>query len=124
MHMICIVIVGHGMHGVKCSYNIRVNVTIISSYNTSSILANECPSLSLTNGVITYATDSIPDFEIGTVATHSCDPGFGLVGDMTRTCMNAGLFGVWSGSAPTCERKILLQRLLIRGGRTLLTFPH
>ena len=75
-----------------------------SSFST----AIECPSLSITNGVITYAADTTSKFEIGTVATHTCNAGFALVGDMTCTCMDddqADIIGVWSGSAPTCERK-------------------
>ena len=58
--------------------------------------------------MITYAADTKPDFEIGTVATHTCNTGFALVADMKRTCMaddQADIVGVWSGSAPTCERK-------------------
>ena len=57
--------------------------------------------------MITYAADTTSEFEIGTVATHTCIAGFGLVRDMTRTCMDddqADIIGVWSGSAPTCER--------------------
>ena len=33
-------------------------------------------------------------------ATYSCNTGFNLVGDSTRTCQAAG---VWSRSAPTCQ---------------------
>ena len=58
-----------------------------------------------------YAADSAPEFEIGTVATHSCSAGFALVGDVTRTCMDddqADIIGVWSGSASTCERNYYL----------------
>ena len=72
------------------------------------IAAIECPSLSLTDGLVAYAADTSPDFSIGTVATHTCSAGFALVGDVTRTCMDddqADIIGVWSGSAPSCERK-------------------
>ena len=78
-----------------------------SSYSFTEI---ECPSLSITNGVIVFASDTTPNFEIGTEATHTCSAGFALVGDMTRTCMDDGqadIVGVWSGNAPTCERKDL-----------------
>ena len=57
--------------------------------------------------MITYAADTTSKFEIGSVATHTCITGFALVGDMTRTCMDddqADIVGVWSRSAPTCER--------------------
>ena len=79
-----------------------MNNIVIQSF----ISAIECPSLSLTNGVIVYASDTSPEFEIGTVATYSCDAGFAVVGDMTRTCLDNNqldIVGVWSGSAPTCE---------------------
>ena len=55
-----------------------------------------------------YATDTTPDFAINTVATHSCEAEFSLVGGSTRTCMQddqADTIGVWSSSPPTCERK-------------------
>ena len=38
-------------------------------------------------------------------ATYSCDTGYNLVGNSTRTCQ-AG--GVWSGSEPTCQGVLLL----------------
>ncbi len=53
--------------------------------------------ISLTNGDITPDSRSV-----GTVATYTCDTGYTLSGDTTRTCGSAG---VWSGSAPTCQGK-------------------
>ena len=61
--------------------------------------------------MIAYGTDTTPQFEIGTIATHSCNVGYALVGGSTRPCMDhdqADIFGVWSGTAPTCERKCCL----------------
>ena len=81
---------------------------VVYIYSTYFSTAIECPSLSVSNGVITYAADTMSELEVGTVATHTCNAGFALVGDMTRTCMDddqADIVGVWSGSAPTCERK-------------------
>ena len=60
--------------------------------------------------MITYATDTTPEFAIGTVATHSCSAGFSLVGAVTRTCMDddqADIVGVWTDSDPSCERKFV-----------------
>ena len=37
---------------------------------------------------------------VGQTATYSCNIGYNLVGDRTRTCQAEGS---WSGSAPTCE---------------------
>ena len=58
--------------------------------------------------MITYDATSTTDLEIGTVATHLCDARFALVGNMKRTCVDDNqedIVGVWSESAPTCERK-------------------
>ena len=40
----------------------------------------------------------------GQTATYSCNTGYNLVGDSTRTCQAAR---VWTGSAPTCEGILL-----------------
>ena len=44
---------------------------------------------------------------LGSVATHSCNTGFVLVGQTTRVCEDTNGEtvgnGTWSGSAPTCE---------------------
>ena len=37
-------------------------------------------------------------------ATYSCNTGYNLVGDSTRTCQATG---EWSGSAPTCAGMLL-----------------
>ena len=39
-------------------------------------------------------------------ATYSCDTGYNLVGDSTRTCQATR---VWSGSEPTCQSVLLLK---------------
>ena len=36
----------------------------------------------------------------GSTATYTCDSGYLLIGDETRTCLSSG---VWSGQEPTCE---------------------
>ena len=64
--------------------------------------------LSLTNGMITYVVDATAEFEVMTIATHTCNAGFSLVGDMTRTCIvddQVDIVGVWSGSPHTCDDK-------------------
>ena len=73
----------------------------------SFITGIECPSLIIANGAVIYAPDNVPQFDIGTVATHSCNPDFGLVGEIARTCLDddqADIDGVWSGNPSTCER--------------------
>ena len=52
------------------------------------------------------------DFDLGTVATYSCNEGYQLIlgpGSDTRTCVDGGdgNGGVFDGEAPFCERKIL-----------------
>ncbi len=61
------------------------------------------------NGVITYAVDMRPDYDLGTVATHSCNQGYVLRGgNDLRTCEDAGdgSGSIFSGQVPTCQRKI------------------
>ena len=41
---------------------------------------------------------------LGQTATYSCNTGYNLVGDSTRTCQATGN---WSGSAPTCQGVLL-----------------
>ena len=47
------------------------------------------------------------EFDLGTVATYSCNDGYGLVGGDIRTCVDGGdgNGGVFDGEAPICERK-------------------
>ena len=40
----------------------------------------------------------------GQTATYSCNTGYNLVGDSTRTCQA----GDWSGSEPTCQGMLFL----------------
>ena len=65
----------------------------------------------ITNGVIVYNVDMTVPYDVGTVATYSCDPGYELSinpGSEMRSCEDAGdgSGGRFSGQAPTCERKI------------------
>ena len=48
------------------------------------------------NGSITLTAGTT----LGQTATYSCNTGYTLVGDRTRTCQATG---EWSGSAPTCQ---------------------
>ncbi len=62
----------------------------------------ECRELPpLINGAITYAPDMMADYDVDTVATHSCNEGFVLLGFETRECL---LGGIWSNLAPRCRR--------------------
>ena len=70
-----------------------------TSYSYPTVV---CPSLSLTNGMISY---SDPTLGVGSVATHSCDTGYILNGWSTRTC---GSGGTWNGSALACKGTLSL----------------
>ncbi len=79
-----------------------------------SVTAIQCNPLDgIENGVITYATDITPNYDLGTVATYDCDAGYfldlSLGGSMTRTCsddLDNDAEGVFSGQAPRCIRKL------------------
>ena len=67
----------------------------------------QCPALEpIPNGVITYGPDMMADFDVGTMATYSCDFGFLPVGSVTQLCISGG---IWTDQPPVCERKIHLQ---------------
>ncbi len=46
----------------------------------------------------------------GSTATYTCNTGYMLTGDTTRTC---GAGGQWSSSAPTCNRKLVWSYVLL-----------
>ena len=52
------------------------------------------------NGSVTHTSGTT----FGQTATYSCNTGYNLVGDSTRTCQATG---VWSGSEPTCQSMLL-----------------
>ena len=61
------------------------------------LTAVDCDSLTdPTNGQITLTAGTT----LGQNATYSCNTGYNLVGESTRTCQASGN---WSESAPTCE---------------------
>ena len=65
------------------------------------LTAVECGTLTNpTNGQVTYTGRTT----FGQTATYSCNRGYNLVGDNTRTCQANG---VWSGSIPICQGMLL-----------------
>ncbi len=65
----------------------------------------------IANGVISYNADMTAPYNVGTVATYSCNTGFELainIGSEMRTCrdVGGGNGAIFSGQAPICERKI------------------
>ncbi len=74
--------------------------------------AIECHILPVfADGMIAYATDVTPDFDLGTTATYSCNDGYTLdiaIGVEVRICIDDGnndTEGVFSGREPACVRK-------------------
>ena len=62
-----------------------------------------CSDLPLpTNGDIDYSAGSPDSRPVDTVATYTCDTGYTLNEDITRTCQANK---TWSGNAPNCQRK-------------------
>ncbi len=65
------------------------------------------------NGMIVYATDVSPDFELTTTATYSCNAGYFFdlsVGDRVRTCIDDNdndADGIFTGQAPSCVRECI-----------------
>ena len=59
-------------------------------------------------GTLTDPDNGQVDHTVGTslgqTATYSCNTGYNLVGNSTRTCQ---VTGNWSGSAPTCQGMLL-----------------
>ena len=77
-----------------------------------TITAIQCEPLdAIANGVITYADDTTPNFDLGTTATYSCNEGYFLdlsVGVRVRTCVDDNdmdALGVFTDEAPSCVRK-------------------
>ncbi len=56
----------------------------------------------LENGAIVYSSDLSPR-AVGTVATHTCNPGFLLVGVVDRTCAESTEF---TDTPPICQREL------------------
>ena len=72
--------------------------------------AIKCPALSTpTNGQVSFIPDILTPFDIGTVATFSCNAGFSLNGSTAiLNCTDddqADTIGTWNGMEPSCLSK-------------------
>ena len=69
-------------------------------YDLLILIVVDCGSLTdPANGSFTLTSGTF-----GVTATYSCDTGYTLVGNSSRTCQTTGN---WSGSAPTCQSMLL-----------------
>ena len=52
-----------------------------------------------------FGTVSLTGRTIGSTATYMCNPGYNLVGNVTRTCEQLAVDTAdWSDAPPTCQR--------------------
>lgn len=47
---------------------------------------------------------------VGSIAMYSCNTGYMLSGDRTRTCQDTGM---WSGTQPTCQREFVVSDVYV-----------
>lgn len=96
------------VQGTRYMYSMCNNIVSGHLPNCLLCVGTLCPSLPrVTNGSISYSPDKVPDFDLGTIVTYTCDQGFFLsdANAATRTCIEqSGVeVGVWNGVAPTCQ---------------------
>ena len=83
--------------------NTYFNIYSICTFSYSAV---NCPDLAgPANGQV-VPSGSIP----ASTATYTCNSGYRLNGDSSRTCQDSG---EWSGTAPTCEPSTYVTRTLI-----------
>ena len=85
-----------------CLFSSLVIVVLRYQITFSTLLTiSDCDNLTdPSNGQVTHSSRTT----LGQTATYSCNTGYNLVGDSTRTCQDTG---EWSGSAPTCQGMLL-----------------
>ena len=72
----------------------------IKSSHPCDVFLTDCGLIeSPADGSVTYSNSATTYQE---VATFSCDIGFDLIGDTSRTCMDDGM---WGGASPVCQIK-------------------
>jgi len=75
-----------------------------------------CPSLPLVvSGQISYSPDMTDPHDVGTVASYTCDSGFGATTTSTqRMCVSSSAGpGEWSSTATTCQGQLLIIIIVI-----------
>ena len=101
--------IGLGVHlcvNVCCYFN-SANYQAICKYVSLLSTAVDCSPLpNPANGQVNTTGTTF-----GQTSTYSCNTGYNLIGDSTRTCQATGN---WSGSAPTCQSQSMFL-LVLRG---------
>ncbi len=46
---------------------------------------------------------NVQNLTVGAVVVFSCDPGYSLLGNVSITCEQEGVVGMWSNDNPTCD---------------------
>ena len=85
------------MNSLLCTLGCNFPLLIVVDCGNLTDPANG--SVSLTSGTT-----------FGQTTTYSCNTGYNLVGDSSRTCQATGN---WSGSAPTCEGMLIKGDLIL-----------
>ncbi len=88
----------------------------MSIYKSCTFTVIQClPLPDIENGTIQYDPDIVPNYDLDTVATYTCNDGFVLefptsASSATRTCIDDNdndAEGVFDREAPVCVRKYL-----------------
>lgn len=95
--------------GIVREFSTKNHTVMFSLY--TDIMCDALPNP--TNGLITFSEDT-NSLGFMATATYGCNAGFGLSGgDRVRNCGSSSSGpGTWSGTAPTCEGKLLLFNIL------------
>ncbi len=64
-----------------------------------------------------YSTGTVDKRTVNTVANYSCNIGYTLSGDTTRTCVSDRQ---WSGSAPLCQGELAISYVVAVSFRTFM----
>ena len=103
-------VVEEGIH----HFEVSVNIPCTWSISTLNIVV-DCGTLTNpANSQVSYTGRTT----FGQTAIYSCNAGYNMVGNSTRTC-----HGIWSGSEPTCQG-VLLSLVLFTGVKYLVLFIH
>ena len=66
-----------------------------------------CARLNASNGSVNYSVGDMDSLVYGTEAAYSCNTGFFLMGESSRTCGGNSVDGDWNGTEPTCVGECL-----------------